>query len=1214
MKSAELFDTLKQRPVAEKYVPVKASFEGKFTDKRKEKENESAFNINQIMDYVGVVKDTTKPAIPMNITPVNKATKRKKTEIENVVGPKMTAVVQQVKTYNGEDVVMDGKTLELSNRLPKAAVPTNIQDFYWLNNRKQFVSFITNYLKDKYKNEIDHVSEQTCDSIFGNKDKDKDKDNDDKNDFSLLTHQKIIRDYMNLFTPYRGLLIYHGLGLGKTCTSIAIAESMKSTKDIIVMAPAFLLDSYQTQLKKCGDIMYRKNQYWEWIPLSNRIPEREKVMDTLSRVLSIRKPDFEKFVKKHQGIFLINVNKRGPTILNDNEDKILDEQIDLMIKGKYIIFSYNGLSRKKYEEYTIKYSPEGSKNMFDNKVVIIDEAHNLVSRIINKLDKQKPNSKGAATEDPSVRANIQPPNQKEQLEAVKKVSLELSNLFIDLRKMYGEKKANQGPELVVLNNSIANKEREIKAFLKKQTTYDVLTDKEKKDIKDQEKISNPDFLNKVITRLQSSDQLHIKLKTVTPLSLQMYNDLMTAKNARVVMLSGTPIINRAHEMGIMFNMLRGTVKSWTFKFNKQLTDKQIDMVMKARLDIDFFDYNSTTSQLTITRNPFGFMNTFQQGEGNRDLYIGMTNNQTYTRNKYTDTDEDFLKEFKTKLQKKSKEGLPSFDLIQTTERKLLPDTSDEFNKLYIHDDKGKLTLKDKRRLEVRLLGLTSFFTTLQQGLLPDYNENTDFVVVECVMPNYQYEVYKPMNEKENKMNQQMSKKPGSDTDSSTYKVFTRLICDYAVPDRPYPGDFREGSKDEEQDDNPESWLQEVVEREDNANVDNMDNANDADADVDAILDKAGGEMYDQAINAVLKRMLNNKEEYFSLQNLENKYSPKYYALITNIKSSTNVGLNLVYSFFKTLEGLTLLGYAMQYNGFAKLEVKNNRIFLNDKSPDNWERLDIKKPKFAVYKGDKNERAIIQNIYNSNWTDLAPELINDLTLLFNENRNADYSTETADNNNFGEIIKVFMITSSGSEGINLNNTRYVHILEPHWHHVRIEQVIGRARRLCSHRALPPEFRNVKVFFYVTVFKPELIEELKKNKKGVKATKTTDLQLYDIMKEKKNISNILIQAMKESAFDCNLYSKSTKVNCLVFDDVDANKKSMTDYAYNPDFKVDDDFNSVKKTTQGKRVQYKLDGQLYIAVPLANGDYELYTNEAQPARLDPRLIAKQNELIGL
>ena len=60
----------------------------------------------------------------------------------------------------------------------------------------------------------------------------------------------------------------------------------------------------------------------------------------------------------------------------------------------------------------------------------------------------------------------------------------------------------------------------------------------------------------------------------------------------------------------------------------------------------------------------------------------------------------------------------------------------------------------------------------------------------------------------------------------------------------------------------------------------------------------------------------------------------------------------------------------------------------------------------------------------------------------------------------------MITASGAEGINLRNTRFVHIMEPYWHNVRLEQVVGRARRICSHQELPQEKRNVKVFLYMT----------------------------------------------------------------------------------------------------------------------------------------------------
>ena len=47
-----------------------------------------------------------------------------------------------------------------------------------------------------------------------------------------MTHQKLVRDYMNTYTPYRGIFLFHGLGAGKTCGSIAIAEGLKSEKSV----------------------------------------------------------------------------------------------------------------------------------------------------------------------------------------------------------------------------------------------------------------------------------------------------------------------------------------------------------------------------------------------------------------------------------------------------------------------------------------------------------------------------------------------------------------------------------------------------------------------------------------------------------------------------------------------------------------------------------------------------------------------------------------------------------------------------------------------------------------------------------------------------------------------------------------------------------------------------------------------------------------------
>ena len=75
---------------------------------------------------------------------------------------------------------------------------------------------------------------------------------DSKKEFHLLVHQQVVRDYLNLFSPYRGLLLYHGLGSGKTCSSIAIAEGMKSGKKIYVLTLASLKANFFEQLKEWG--------------------------------------------------------------------------------------------------------------------------------------------------------------------------------------------------------------------------------------------------------------------------------------------------------------------------------------------------------------------------------------------------------------------------------------------------------------------------------------------------------------------------------------------------------------------------------------------------------------------------------------------------------------------------------------------------------------------------------------------------------------------------------------------------------------------------------------------------------------------------------------------------------------------------------------------------------------------------------------------------
>jgi hypothetical protein len=193
----------------------------------------------------------------------------------------------------GPEVLVEMGDTDLTKRLPKRSPPINIKvSSYVMNNREIFVNFI-NSLFEPYKRELEDNKESiSCDTIGKT-----------SSDFSLLTHQKIVRDYMNLYTPYRGLLLYHGLGSGKTCTSIAIAEGMKDSKDIIILTPASLRANYIGELKKCGDLLYKKNQFWEWIS----VEEHPESLTTMSAILNLP----QEYIRKHGGAFFINIKKKS---------------------------------------------------------------------------------------------------------------------------------------------------------------------------------------------------------------------------------------------------------------------------------------------------------------------------------------------------------------------------------------------------------------------------------------------------------------------------------------------------------------------------------------------------------------------------------------------------------------------------------------------------------------------------------------------------------------------------------------------------------------------------------------------------------------------------------------------------------------------------------------------------------------------------------------
>ena len=195
----------------------------------------------------------------------------------------------KVKVRSRSDVpqskIKIGDTLVVDRMWPNVPKINLRASSYYMNNRKIFINFI-NSLFEPYRQALEEERKNvSCDRGSGA--------------FSLMTHQAIVRDYINLYSPYRGLLLYHGLGAGKTCASISIAEGVKTEKQIVVMTPASLRQNYMSELKMCGDPLYRLNQFWEFIETNGNVDLERK----LSELLHLP----EGFVATEGGAWLVNM-------------------------------------------------------------------------------------------------------------------------------------------------------------------------------------------------------------------------------------------------------------------------------------------------------------------------------------------------------------------------------------------------------------------------------------------------------------------------------------------------------------------------------------------------------------------------------------------------------------------------------------------------------------------------------------------------------------------------------------------------------------------------------------------------------------------------------------------------------------------------------------------------------------------------------------------
>jgi hypothetical protein len=125
------------------------------------------------------------------------------------------------------------------------------------------------------------------------------------------------------------------------------------------------------------------------------------------------------------------------------------------------------------------------------------------------------------------------------------------------------------------------------------------------------------------------------------------------------------------------------------------------------------------------------------------------------------------------------------------------------------------------------------------------------------------------------------------------------------------------------------------------------------------------------------------------------------------------------------------------------------------------------------------------------------------------------------NIYGRDIKIIVGTQVTGEGIDFHNIRQIHIMEPWWNNSRIDQIIGRGLRYCSHRELPTEERNVEIFQY-SIQIPKYnrkIDQTLYNSYGNR--ETIDEYIYRIAEEKERKIKEVEYELRSVSVDCLFY---------------------------------------------------------------------------------------------
>ena len=261
----------------------------------------------------------------------------------------------------------------------------------------------------------------------------------------------------------------------------------------------------------------------------------------------------------------------------------------------------------------------------------------------------------------------------------------------------------------------------------------------------------------------------------------------------------------------------------------------------------------------------------------------------------------------------------------------------------------------------------------------------------------------------------------------------------------------------------------------------------------------------------------DKETPFADEKYLNNYSSKFSSILQTIKKSK--GIVFVYSQYIE-QGVLPFALMLEQNGYIRDCIEGEDQLL-DYTANKKRGGGKRKPICVICNHDatnkehSDEKLPNYHVFRTAKYILCYGDTKDIVRITPKNAVAKFSNIK---NKYGEEIKIFVGTSVISEGYNFKNIRQVHIIEPWYNLSRIEQIIGRAIRYESHKALLPEERNVEIYQYSSTI----------SDKNYSLRETVDIKNYRIAENKDKIIKTISRIMKESAVDCVLFRNANIID--------------------------------------------------------------------------------------